>query len=147
LHEAIGLFRRVNYRGLGHLEMKQDERSGKYYIVEPNIGRPTGRSAIAEAGGVELLYTMYCDALGWPLPANREQKYEGVKLMHLLRDFQSAWYYWRHGELTLKEWWQSVRGRKAYVVFSWSDPLPFLNALLTAIPLYLSPREQGQEDY
>lgn len=116
--------------------MNQNERSGKHYIVEPNIGRSTGRSAIAEVGGVELLYTMYCGAIGWPLPANREQKYEGVKLVHLLRDLQSTLYYWWHGELTLKEWWQSLRGRKAYVVFSWRNSVPFLSALQKAIPCF-----------
>lgn len=70
LNETVRLFRSVDYRGLGYVEIKRDERSGKYLIVEPNIGRPTGRSAIAEAGGVELLYTMYCDAVGWSLPPN-----------------------------------------------------------------------------
>lgn len=73
LQESLNLFQGVNYRGLGYVEMKRDRRTGKHYIIEPNIGRPTGRSAIAEAGGVELLYTMYCDAVGLPLPKNRKQ--------------------------------------------------------------------------
>lgn len=147
LQETLRLFCSVNYRGLGYVEMKCDDRTGNYYIVEPNVGRPTGRSAIAEAGGVELHYAMYCDALDRPLPANLEQKYEGVKWIHLLRDFQSALYHWRHGKLTLKEWWQSLRGRKAYAVFSWRDPGPFLRALQMGIPVLLSSRERGEEDY
>lgn len=79
LHQTLRLFRGVKYHGLGYVEMKQDVRTGKQYIIEPNIGRPTGRSAIAEAGGVELLYTAYCDLLGRPLPAQRTQTYRGVK--------------------------------------------------------------------
>ena len=67
LEESLRLFRSVDYHGLGYLEMKRDSRTGKYYIIEPNIGRPTGRSAIAEAGGVELIYTMYCDLVGLPV--------------------------------------------------------------------------------
>ena len=59
---------------------------------------------------MELLYTMYCDVLGWPLPENREQKYEGVKWISLRRDVQSAFHYWRRGNLTLREWWRSWRG-------------------------------------
>ncbi|MDZ7344301.1 MAG: carboxylate--amine ligase [candidate division KSB1 bacterium] len=125
LHETMRLFKSVGYHGLGYVEMKRDARTGKHYIIEPNIGRPTGRSAIAEAGGVELLYAMYCDKLGWPLPANLEQKYIGVKWIYLRRDFQSALYYWKRGELTLRQWWKSFRGRKAYAVFSWTDPVPF----------------------
>lgn len=129
LEESIRLFRSVNYRGLGYVEMKRDERTGKHFIIEPNIGRPTGRSAIAEAGGVELLYTKYCDVLGLPLPANREQKYKGVKWIYLQHDIPSALHYWKRGELTLREWWRSVRGAKRDAVFSWTDPAPFWYSL------------------
>jgi D-aspartate ligase len=58
-----------------------------------DIGRPTGRSTIAEAGGVELRYTMYCDALGWSLPENRVRTYKGVKWIYVREDLQSALYY------------------------------------------------------
>ena len=79
--------------------------------VDTGLGDPSlhgeaqgaDRSATAEISGVELLYTMYCDAIGWPLPANREQMYQGVKWIYLRHDFQSAFYRWRRGELTLKE--------------------------------------------
>ena len=101
------------------MEMKRDQRTGKHYIIEPNIGRPTGRSAIAEAGGVELLYTKYCDLVNLPLPTNREQKYEGVKWIYFMHDIQSSFYYWRRGELTIRDWWQSIRGSKNDAVFSW----------------------------
>jgi D-aspartate ligase len=129
LEESVKLFEGVNYHGLGYVEMKCDERTGRHYIIEPNIGRPTGRSAIAEAGGVELLYTKYCDKASLPLPPNRQQKYGNAKWMFLRRDIQSALYYWRRGELTLKDWWRSVRGPKRYAVFAWSDQAPFWHDL------------------
>ncbi|WP_164100500.1 carboxylate--amine ligase [Candidatus Laterigemmans baculatus] len=122
---ATRLFRAVDYRGLGYLEMKRDPRSGQQWIIEPNIGRPTGRSAIAEAGGVELLYTMYCDLVGLPLPAAREQTDGNAKWIYWRQDLRSAFYYWRQGELGLSEWLRSLAGRKATAVFSWTDPLPF----------------------
>lgn len=137
LEESVRLFRSVNYRGLGYVEMKRDERTGKHYIIEPNIGRPTGRSAIAEAGGVELLYTMYCDALGLPLPKNRQQTYQGVKWIYLRNDIQSALYYWRQGKLTFREWWRSVQGRKGYAVFSWTDQSPFWHDLWRSVGLLI----------
>lgn len=140
LAEALRLFGGLGYHGLGYLEMKQDRRSGQHVIIEPNIGRPTGRSAIAEAGGVELLYTQYCDLLGWPLPANRQQRYQGVKWIYWRRDLQSALYYWRRGELTLGEWLRSWRGRKGHAVFSWRDPAPFWHDLGQAMGLLLKGR-------
>lgn len=131
--ETVRLFRSVDYRGLGYLEMKLDDVSGEYIIIEPNIGRPTGRAALAEASGVELLYTMYCDAVGLPLPDDRKQEYRGVKWIHLLRDLQAAVYYLRRGELTVGGWWRSVRGPKVFAILSWRDPLPFLTALWHAL--------------
>ncbi len=126
LQETLKLFERVNYRGLGYVEMKRDESTGRHYIIEPNIGRPTGRSAIAEAGGVELLYTMYCDLTGMPLPEKREQHYGGVKWIYWRNDLLSAWHYWRKGEITLRQVWQSWQGKKACAVFSLRDPMPFI---------------------
>jgi D-aspartate ligase len=123
---TLRLFRAAGYFGLGYVEAKRDVRTGKHYLIEPNIGRPTGRSAIAEAGGVELLFTMYCDQLELPLPAEREQRYGGARWIYWRNDARSAFYYWRRGELTLRQWARSWRGRKAEAVFSWSDPLPFL---------------------
>jgi predicted ATP-grasp superfamily ATP-dependent carboligase len=125
LETSIRLFKSVNYNGLGYVEMKRDQRTGQHYIIEPNIGRPTGRSAIAEAGGVELLFTKYCDLVNLPLPENREQMYEGVKWIYFMHDIQSAFYYWRRGELTFRDWRQSIRGSKNDAVFSWKDPAPF----------------------
>ena len=129
LNTTLDLFGGVGYKGLGYVEMKQDARTGEHFIIEPNIGRPTGRSAIAEAGGVELLYTMYCDVLDLPLPENRTQTYGGAKWIDLRHDLQSAFSYWRRGELGLLDWWRSIRGRKAHAVLSWRDPAPFLSDL------------------
>jgi D-aspartate ligase len=123
---TIQLFQGVRHFGLGYLEMKRDVRSDQLLIVEPNVGRPTGRSAGAEAAGVALLYTMYCDVLSLPLPPNREQLYRGGKWIHFRSDLQSALYHWRRGELGLREWLNSWRGVTADALFSWRDPLPFL---------------------
>ncbi|MEL7206928.1 MAG: hypothetical protein AAGK32_01620, partial [Actinomycetota bacterium] len=61
---TFDLFRGIGFSGLGYVEVKEDERTGAFLIVEPNIGRVSGRMAVAEAGGVELLLTMYCHATG-----------------------------------------------------------------------------------
>ncbi len=142
LNETLRLFRAVRFYGLGYVELKRDERSGEYFIIEPNIGRPTARSGIAEASGVEMIYAAYCDAAGKPLPRALEQRYAGVKWIHLRRDFQSSFHYWRRGELSLRDWWRSLRGPKAYALFSLRDPAPFLADLAQALRLFLSSEER-----
>jgi D-aspartate ligase len=129
LREAVRLFQAAGFRGLGYVEMKRHAGTGEHFIIEPNVGRPTGRSAIAEAGGVELLYTMYSDAVGLPLPENRDQRYVGTKWIYLRHDIQSALHYWRRRELTLSQWRRSWRGVRSDAVFAWGDQAPFWHDL------------------
>lgn len=134
---ALEMFKKVNYHGLGYVEMKRDVRTGKYYIIEPNIGRPTGRSALAEAAGVEILYTLFADKAGLPLPKERKQKYTNVKWIQIRTDLMSSYYYWKKGELSLREYFKSIRGKKFYAVFSLKDPKPFLSEIVTGIKVIL----------
>jgi hypothetical protein len=129
---AAELFRRTEFRGLGYIEVKHDRTSDKYYLIEANVGRPTGRSATAEAAGVELIHTVYCDALEQPLPANRVQRYLGVKWIDIRKDVRAAMHMWRRGDLQAVEWLRSLRGPKAHAVLSWTDPVPFFADVLSA---------------
>jgi predicted ATP-grasp superfamily ATP-dependent carboligase len=123
---AVRLFQAVGYRGLAYLEVKRDAVTGELGIIEPNLGRPTGRSSIAERGGVELILTAYADALGLPLPARRTQTYRGVKWIYWRHDLQAAMVRFRRGELTVGGWLRSVRGPSIEAVGSLRDPLPFV---------------------
>lgn len=133
LRETIRLFQSVGFHGLAYLEMKRDARTGRHYILEPNIGRATGRSGIAEGGGVELHYAMYADLAGLPLPAQLEQRYTGVKWICLRRDFQAALRKWLRGEIRLRDWRASWRAPRVWADFSWSDPAPFIYDVLAVV--------------
>lgn len=151
LAATLRLFGTVRFRGLGYLELKRDIATGQLHIMEANIGRPTGRSATAEAGGVELLYTMYCDAVGLPLPASRTQRYVGATWIDLRRDLLSSAYYWRRGELSAAEWLHSMREPKVHAVLSARDPAPAAfevvqsarKALRRALGRGAPPRDRG----
>ena len=129
---TVRVFGDLGFRGLAYLEMKRDTETGELMIIEPNVGRPTGRSAIAEAGGVELVYTAYCDALGLPLPDKREQRFVGAKWLDFRRDLQAAVVARRRGTLSAREWLRWVRGPKAHAIWSRDDPRPFLTDVVQA---------------
>jgi D-aspartate ligase len=133
LAETVRLFQDAGFHGLAYLEMKRDVRTGEHLIIEPNVGRPTGRSAIAEAGGVDLVFTAYSDAVGLPRPAGSVQTYGDAKWMDLRRDVQSALQEMRCGELTVRQWLASMRGRRAHAVLSLSDPAPFAVDMLQSV--------------
>lgn len=126
--QTLAFFRQVGYRGLGYIEFKRDNRSGEYLIIEPNIGRPTGRSAMADASGVPLLHSMYCDAAGIPTESAEVESSSSppLKWVHLRRDLQAAIHAWRRGELTVGGWLTSLRGPKILAVANWKDRSPFM---------------------
>jgi D-aspartate ligase len=133
LDETLRVFGSVGFHGLAYLEMKRDSRTGSMMIIEPNVGRPTGRSAIAEGGGVELVYTAYCDAAGLPLPEARTQQYVGTTWLDVRRDVQAAAVGMRRGELTAREWLSSLRGPRTHAIWSARDPRPFATDLVSVL--------------
>jgi predicted ATP-grasp superfamily ATP-dependent carboligase len=133
IEETLRVFGSVGFHGLAYLEMKRDSRTGSMLIIEPNVGRPTGRSAIAEGGGVELVYTAYCDAAGLPLPTNRTQQYVGTTWLDLRRDVQAAVVGIRRDELTAREWVSSLRGPRTHAIWSARDPRPFATDLTNVL--------------
>lgn len=117
----------VPYHGLLYLEVKRTATGG-LVVIEPNVGRPTGRSALAEACGVELVHNLYRDALGLP-PVPSQLRRTDVKWIHWRRDLQAAAAARRAGELGLATWVRSVRGPKARAVLDLRDPGPGLGEL------------------
>ena len=122
---AVNLFAKAGHIGLGYIEAKYDERDDRYVLIEPNIGRPTGRSAISDGGGVALLYTAYCDSLGFEIPHPGEQAATPNKWVYLRHDVQAAIVGMLHGELTPWGWAKSLRGDKTFAVWDPADTRPF----------------------
>lgn len=116
----------IKFRGLGSIEFKRNGPGGRYYMIEPNIGRPVTRIGLVEKAGVPILYAMYRDALGMALPADLTQRYTGAKWISLINDVLSSAAYYRKKKLTVRQWLESLRGVNAFAVFSLRDPLPFI---------------------
>ena len=141
---TVDVFAGVGHHGLAYLEMMVNHRTGRHVIIEPNVGRPTGRSAAADAAGVPLVYSLYCDALGLPLPAPDPNGIRGARWVYLRQDCQAAVSHWREGSLTLLEWVQSLRGCRGDAVFRWNDPAPFLADLMRGMSKAVSTEAGGE---
>ncbi|MEX2470735.1 MAG: carboxylate--amine ligase [Gemmatimonadota bacterium] len=142
--QAIRLFKEAGHQGQGYVESMWDARTGRYVVIEANVGRPTGRSTAAERAGVELLMTMYNDLVGAPLPEKRVQHYRGAKWIYVRRDLQACVGLLVRRRITPFGILRSWRGRFAFAVFSWRDPIPFLADLVRAARHVLSrPRKSG----
>lgn len=59
-------FRQVGFTGMGSMEYKRDARDGKFYMVEPTVGRTDFQEEVATINGCNLPYAAYCYEFGLP---------------------------------------------------------------------------------
>lgn len=62
-------FRAVGFQGMGSMEYKRDNRDGRFYVVEPTVGRTDFQQEVATINGANLPYAAYCHECGLPAPA------------------------------------------------------------------------------
>ena len=67
-------FERVGFFGMGSMEFKRDRHDGRFYFVEPTIGRSDYQEEIAFLNGVNIPLAAYLDALGRSGKVEPEQK-------------------------------------------------------------------------
>lgn len=135
--ESIDLYSGIHYKGIISLEIKIDQSSARHYVIEPDVGRPNTSIGQVEASGVPILYTLYCDALDLRLPSVTVPKRTDVKWISFGRDLLASIAYCNRGELTFKEWLNSIRGVNTFAVLSIRDPKPSIMDAYTLLKIIL----------
>jgi predicted ATP-grasp superfamily ATP-dependent carboligase len=64
-------FSAVGLQGMASIEYKRDVRDGRFYVVEPTVGRTDFQQEVATVNGHNLVYAAYCYECGASLPAVR----------------------------------------------------------------------------
>ncbi|MDO8450878.1 MAG: carboxylate--amine ligase [Rhodoferax sp.] len=64
-------FAAVGFQGMGSMEYKRDVRDGRFYVVEPTVGRTDFQQEVATVNGNNLPYAAYCHECGLPVPEVR----------------------------------------------------------------------------
>jgi D-aspartate ligase len=64
-----GFFAAVGFIGVGSMEYKRDPRDGKFYMVEPTVGRTDYQEEIASLNGVNIPLAIFRGELGLSMPA------------------------------------------------------------------------------
>lgn len=69
LHDTTAaFFRAVGFTGMGSMEYKLDRRDGRFYMVEPTVGRTDFQEEVSTLNGCNLPLMAYRHELGLPLP-------------------------------------------------------------------------------
>ena len=129
LAEKLLLHMRVS--GMVEVEFKYDQRDQQYKLLDINV-RPWGWHTLCIACGLDFPYMQYCAVTGQeavPLPTSPRY---GQHWVRLVTDLLAGWQEIQAGITTPYAYLKSLRGKTAFSVFDWRDPLPALGDLLIA---------------
>jgi D-aspartate ligase len=125
---ALDALQKIRFQGLASVNLKKDSRTGEVKILEVNP-RNSLWCYLDAFSGNNLAVMAYCLASGQQIPG-RTTYHTGVRWLYFKNDCLAFLQYRKARELTLAEWLQSFKGRTAFHVFSFRDPLPFLVGIL-----------------
>ena len=71
---TYNFFTKAGFWGIGSMEYKQHERTGKFYMIEPTVCRTDFQEGVAIANGVNIPLIAYQDITGSICSANVSAK-------------------------------------------------------------------------
>ncbi len=111
--ETLRIFDAINYKGLGSIEFKKHGITNEYYMIEPTVGRVDTQEYIATCAGNNIPLKAYCDMTGHSI-AGKEKPNDNVVFFDEQNELLSFIEYNKNHGLTVKQWYQSVKGKKYY---------------------------------
>jgi len=123
IDKSINLLQRIEYHGLCDVEFKYDDKDHKFKIIEINP-RPGRWYGLVEGAKVNLISRAYFDLTGLKM-GQIDVQIDGLKWIFVWRDIISAFYYLRLKQLTFRNYFRSLKGKKIYAIYASDDALPF----------------------
>lgn len=130
IKRTVDWMKQLGYKGILDIGYRYDHRDGEYKVldVNPRIGA-TFRLFVGH-DGIDVARALYLDLTGQSVPVSAAR--EGRKWMVEL-DLKSCRDYYRDGNLTFREWRDSLRGIEEFGYFRKDDLRPFARFLLAGI--------------
>ncbi len=123
------LLEAIDYRGLGGVEFKR--HNGTSYFIEVSV-RPEGFHLLAMKAGVDLPWLAYQDVALDAMPREPIPQHDASYVVS--RAYAGFWLRHRHEFPVVREYLGLVfQSRRAFDVWSWSDPMPAIAML--AVPV------------
>ena len=131
---TIEILQQLKYCGFGSIEFKLHDLNGKYYLIEPTVGRVEQIGYVATINGVNLplsCYNALTDA------AIKEEPPPGKNIHYIDEpaDLASTLVHLRKRMMTLREYFKSLKGSKGYRYYNKGDLRVFLGLFVKAVLL------------
>ncbi len=118
---GLRFFEGIEYRGIGSIELKLDDRDGRYKMIELNP-RLWAQNSQPTYAGVNFPLTMYNDLTGRSAPPQDYR--DGVRWIDTMEDARAFWWYRQRGRTTFGELARSWLKIDCHAHFAWDDPMP-----------------------
>jgi D-aspartate ligase len=127
---ALGkdFFTSIGYRGVGSAEFKLDLRDNKLKLIELNP-RYWQQNALAEKCGMNFPLMDYMELTDQEPRAIHEYR-PGVKWVNIYSDIESYREYRQRGQLSIRQWLDSLQGEKLFSDQAGDDILPGLHEII-----------------
>jgi D-aspartate ligase len=126
------ILERIGYHGIVDAEFKWDERDKQFKIIEINA-RTGIQNRLAYRCGVNLPYIAYLDTIGETVKETQSSARE-IRWVSEVDDARVSLRAILNHELTIRDWFRSLKGEKEYSIFALDDPCPFLVMMFNIIP-------------
>ncbi len=117
----------IRYYGIGEVEFMQDPRDGLFKLIEVNP-RIWGWHTLAAEAGVDLVYYLYQDAIGEQFEAREPASH--AKWVRMITDVPTVFLEIMKGRMKVRDYLQSMKGKKRHAVLDLADPLPSIAEVL-----------------
>jgi D-aspartate ligase len=118
---SLRFLKSINYYGLVEVEFKRDPRDGEYKLLDVNA-RSWGFHSLGLPAGVDFSYALFAHQIGEAVPPGRARP--GIGWLRLVTDLPTAFSDILHREITIADYFTSLRKTRIESVFSRRDPLP-----------------------
>jgi D-aspartate ligase len=121
--EMEGLLAQLGYRGIMDLDLRWDDRDGRYKLLDFNPRLGAQFRLFCDSAGVDIVTAAYLDLTGQAIPEGEQVSGRGFLVENY--DPIGAIGYWRGGELGLRSWLASLRTVDEVAWFAPDDLRPF----------------------
>lgn len=121
-NSALPLVKALNYTGVCEIEFMRDCRDGIYKLIEINP-RTWLWVGLAKACGVDYAYMIYCYLNGIKIDFPKSYDVD-LKWINIVTDTVFGFKSIIKGNLSLKNYFSSLKGKKIHAIWSWKDIVP-----------------------
>jgi len=130
--KTIEILQQVKYSGFGSVEFKLHELNGKYYLIEPTVGRVEQIGYVATINGVNLPLHCYNSLTGSAF-VEESPPVKDIQFIDEAADLASAVVHLRRKMITLREYLRSLKSTSRYRYYNKHDKKVFFGLFMKAV--------------